>query len=203
MKATPEEYDFHRRLIAGDDPTASTELAEQLYIGLVLHTQARAGNADPVLVEEAVGQALLDYIDRPERYNPELASLQAYLLNAAYRDYQNARAKEDRKTRKNESLFREETLVDTIPDDAAERDLGKLLAELRADEIWSTIEAAFPDRIEREIIMLIANDVRATETYAQVLGIANLPPDERAREVKRVKDRIIKRLRRLGGTIDE
>ena len=99
MKATLQEYDFHQRVLARDDPIAFAALAEWLYKPLVQDVYKRAGvNADPMFVEEAVGQALLDYHDTPERYDPKRASLRSYLVMAAYRDFQNARAKEQRVT---------------------------------------------------------------------------------------------------------
>ena len=64
MKATIQEFDFHQRILARDDPIAFAALAEWLYNPLVQDVRKRAGiDADPVLVEEAVGEALLNYHD--------------------------------------------------------------------------------------------------------------------------------------------
>src|SRR2546422_901630 len=52
------------------------------------------------------------------------------------------------------------------------------------------------DPTEQRVVMLILNKTRSPEPYAQVLGICHLPYDERIREVRRVKYRITKRLRR-------
>ena len=201
MKATPEEYDFHQRLLARD-PTAFAEMAERFYAELVRRVGARAGRGDPALVEEAVGQALLDYNDHPERYDPERASLIAYLVMAGYRDFQNARAAESRKTGRDVSLSVDDSMADQITDTGQERDLERLFARLQAGEVWRNVEVAFPDPIERRIIMLLANGVRSTDPYADVLGLQDLAADERVMEVKRVKDRITKRLRRLGDNLD-
>ena len=51
-------------------------------------------------VEESVGKAFLDYNDDPERYNPELLSLRAYLIMVAYGDFQKARKREYRRVRR-------------------------------------------------------------------------------------------------------
>jgi hypothetical protein len=40
---------------------------------------------------------------------------------------------------------------------------------------------------------------RATSAFAEAIGKANLPAAEQEREVKRVKDRVKKRLERGGG----
>ncbi len=91
MKATPEEYDFHCRILARNDPIAFSMLADYTYGSLVQRVQRRAGkDADPVLVEEAVGMALLDYRDAPEHYDPKRMDLQSYLAMMAYHDFQKA-----------------------------------------------------------------------------------------------------------------
>ncbi len=192
MKATVEEYDFHQRILARDDPIAFAAFAEFFYDSLVQDVRRRAGShADPMLVEEAVGEALLDYHDSPARYDPTRASLQSYLAMAAHRDFQNASAKEHRVSGRQVSLFdpafREQDVVgyqETID------------SQVQEEELWQRIDEIFPDPIERRIVTLILNKTRSPEPYAQVLGLCDLPNDERIREVRRVKYRITKRLRR-------
>ncbi len=190
MKATPQEYDFHQQILAREDPIAFAALAECLYHPLVQDVHKRAGaNADPILVEEAVGQALLDYHDAPERYNPHRASLRSYLVMAAYRDFQNAQAKEHRVTEHQVSLF----------DPALQEQGGRqeaLESQLQVEELWGLINEAFPDPIERRIVTLIVNKVRSPEPYARVLGLGNLSYEEQLRQVRLVKYRITRRLRR-------
>jgi hypothetical protein len=49
---------------------------------------------------------------------------------------------------------------------------------------------------EQSVLDLLLSGERSTAAYAAVLGLAERPADEQAREVKRVKDRIKKRLER-------
>ncbi len=192
MKATAEEYDFHQRILARDDPIAFAALAEWLYNPLVQDVRGRAGtHADPALVEEAVGEALLDYHDHPERYIPNRAGLRSYLVMAAYRDFQNASAKERRVTGHQVSLFDPALQVQEIAESQETID-----SKLHEEILWQLIDEVFPDPIERRIVMLILNKTRSPEPYAQVLGLCDLPYDERIQEVRRVKYRITKRLRR-------
>jgi DNA-directed RNA polymerase specialized sigma24 family protein len=192
MKATAEEYDFHQRILARDDPIAFAALAEWLYNPLVRDVRGRAGpHADPALVEEAVGEALLDYHDHPERYFPNRASLRSYLVMAAYRDFQNASAKERRVIGHQVSLFDPAFQVQEIAESQETID-----SQLHEEELWQLIDEVFPDPIERRIVMLILNKTRSPEPYARVLGLRDLPYDERIQEVRRVKYRITKRLRR-------
>ena len=205
MKATAEEYDFHQRILARDDPIAFAAFAESFYDSLLQDVRRRAGSgADPMLVEEAVGEALLDYHDSPERYDPKRACLQSYLSMAAYRDFQNASAKERRVTGHQVSLFdpafQEQDIVESQE---------TIDSQLQVEKLWQLIDQVFPDPTERRVVMLILNKTRSPEPYAQMLGLCDLPYDERIREVRRVKYRITKRLRRgiaqkldrIGGTM--
>ncbi len=184
MKATSQEYDFHQRILARDDPIAFAGLAEWLYNPLVQEVHQ-------MLVEEAVGQALLDYRDTPARYDPSRACLRSYLSMAAYHDFQNAQAKEHRVMAHQISLF-DPTLQ--------ERDIvgsqEAVESQLQVEEMWRLIDEAFPDPTERRIVALIINKIHSPEPYARVLGIDDLPYEERLRQVRLVKYRISRRLRR-------
>jgi len=193
MKATPEEYAFHQRICARDDPIAFAELADLSYYALLYAVRQRAGaGADSTLIEEAVGQALLDYHDHPHRYDPFLKDLQGYLAMAAYRDFQNAQARENRIRGHQISLFD----PDLQERDIAGDDEDPARNTFEADEIWRSIDEVFPDADERQIVELIINREHAIEPYAAILHIAHLPEDERRRQVQLVKYRITRRLRR-------
>lgn len=195
MKATSEEYDFHCRILARNDPTAFAMLAEQSYTSLVQRVQRRAGpHGDAVLIEEAVGQALLDYPDAPERYDPKRSDLHGYLAMVAYHDFQNAQAKEQRATRNIISLSHSELQQLDIEDISASPE--SIESEAREQELWRVIDATFPDPTERQIVLLILNHVRAIGPYARLLELTELPPSEQREHVYRVKERLKKRLRR-------
>lgn len=185
MKATPQEYDFHQRILARGDRVAFAQLAESLYTPLVQDVQQRAGtNADSMLVEEAVGEALLDYRDAPARYDPGRACLRSYLCMAVYRDFQNAQAKEHRVLAHQISLFdptlQEQDIVGS--QEAAE-------SQLQVEEMWRLIDEAFPDPTERRIVALIINKIHgpaaqrsdsrrtftSAGTYSQYIGQAPVP----------------------------
>ncbi len=205
MKSTQEEYAFHERVLAGD-PVAFSQLAEWLYSDLVRETGSRArsrsgGRVDMDLVEESVGQALLEYNDQPQRYDPEQASMRTYLVMAAYRDYLNAISKEWRHTQRQATLTGEGMIDLEIPD--GRQELEELLTRISAEEWWARVEEGISDPIDRQVMVLVMNGVRATDRYARLLGLQTLPVDEQAREVKKAKDRIAKRLRRLGEAYDD
>ncbi len=196
---------MHQRVLARD-PVAFSQLAEWLYASLVRDTGARArgraGKAvDMMLVEESVGEALLDYNDAPERYDPEQAALHVYLVMAAYRDFQNALSKEYRHAQHQTALGGDAHVEMDVPDGRSE--LDGLLNRISAEEWWSLVEGTFSDPADRQLVIMLANGVRSTESYARVLGITELSAGEQAREVKKAKDRVLKRLKRLGESHDE
>ena len=51
---------------------------------------------------------------------------------------------------------------------------------------------------ERAVFSLMPEGERSTGVAAETMGIGELPPSEQSREVKRVKDRSKKRIRRRG-----
>ena len=192
MQATPQEYQFHQRLCARGDPIAFAELAEWLYNGLVQDVRKRAGySADPILVEEAVGQALLDYQDKPERYDPNRMGLQGYLVMSAYRDFQNARAREQRVQVRQISLF-----DPSLEENEKTESIENLDAQLDVEELWAIIDETFPEPVERSIVELIINHVRSPEPYIQLLQLEHITGDEQIRQVKLAKYRVARRLRR-------
>src|SRR6266487_2043383 len=195
MKATVQEYDFHQRILARDDPIAFAALADWLYNPLVQDVRKRAGiSADPMLVEEAVGEVLLIYHDAPEKYDPSRASLRSYLAMAAYRDFQNAQAKEDRLTEHQVSMF--DPVFHERDRARSQETVEAIEHKLQVEELWKLIDEIFPDSTERRIVTLILNKVRSPDPYVQVLGLGDLPYDERLRQIRLVKYRITRRLRR-------
>lgn len=193
MKATAEEFSYHQRLCARDDPIAFAELADWLYHPLVQEVRKRAGlHADAILVEEAVGEALLDYRETPEHYNPHRATLSSYLSMAAYRDFQNAQAKEQRVIEHQISLFDPHLTAWEI----SVEDQEEIESQIDAEHLWQVIDEVFPDPIERRVVTLILNNVHSPEPYAQLLHLNHLPGDEQLRQVRLVKYRITRRLRR-------
>ena len=66
----------------------------------------------------------------------------------------------------------------------------------RDSNVYATVAACLPSPTDQYMVELMLEGVHRTETYALVLGIANLPAEEQARHVKQNKDRIKVRLRR-------
>lgn len=203
MKATEQELALHQRIVARD-PRAFNELATWLYDSLVRQSFRRAGtNADPHLVEEAVGEALLDYNEDPTKYDPRKMSLTSYLLMAAYWDYRDAYRIADR------YVGRWDELPDgdqgELSDDGQEVEqlMRTIWHREQLKEVIHQIPRRFPMERDQQVMYLILEKERTTKTYAKVLGIEHLPVEEQRHQVHQTKDRIKKRLKRLGGLIDD
>jgi RNA polymerase sigma-70 factor (ECF subfamily) len=178
-------------------------LVRETYARACARTVDGAAGVDRDLVEEAVGNALLTYIEAPERYDPERASLQRYLVMAAYRDFQNLRDKEARHSSaaRSLSLLAIEHGGEDVVDE--QQEMEQIIGRMHAEYLWQIIEEHVTDPLERLLVRLIVDRVRSVQPYTQLLGITHLPPDEQAKEVKRVKDRLKKRLHRIGEHLNE
>jgi RNA polymerase sigma-70 factor (ECF subfamily) len=57
-------------------------------------------------------------------------------------------------------------------------------------------EGVVAGQTERRALRLLMEGERSPEVWARVLGVAGRPAEEQRREVKRLKDRLLRRLRR-------
>lgn len=191
-------YGLHERLLGGD-PTVTAEIAERFMRPLVKKLSARYRRLDdPHLVSTAVEDALLSYFDRPEQYDPRRLNLFSYLRMSADGDLRNMlkrRQKEVSRLISLEPVELGDPESEYTVEVADDFDLESLIIK-RASLVWKRLAEILPDAIDQEIVLLIMDGVRATDSFADVLGITDLSPAEQAAEVKRHKDRIKKRLQR-------
>lgn len=194
--------DIHTRLAAGD-PVASADLAEQ-YLDCLANWVVRTNpRVDSHMCEQAAGDALLALIKNPASYNPDKLSLDAYLRMSASGDVKNLLEREKRHAVRRENLEIVE-LFGAGRNAEYDEDPALIIDREDAepsimDTIAPTVEHLFTDE-ERAVLELLGQDERRTEPYARLLGITDLPVDEQRREVKKVKDRIKRRLQRARGT---
>lgn len=196
--ASREDRALHARLLAGD-PTAPADLALAHLASLTGWVLDRFPRQDPHLLESAAIDLLLALAERPRQYDPEKLGLAAYLRMAVRRDVQNAL----RRPRRHEALEAVELaqragnrLVDGPPDPA---DVVARAEPLGADSL-ALVRASFDDTDWAAVQLMLAGE-RRTAAYARLMGLAELSELERARAVKRLKDRLQKRLQRLAPRI--
>jgi RNA polymerase sigma-70 factor (ECF subfamily) len=193
-----DDRTLHERLLARD-PNAPSELAEAHLPPLVRRLRQRFPTLDEHLLEEVAIDLILSVAEHPRQYDPSRASLTAYLHMAARRDVQNALRSRGRQTR----------ALRPLEDVELAQSAGNLLAETPSDpaEITAMHKPLDPETaallrqsfspLEWEAVQLVLEGERRTSIYADLLEIRHLAEADQAREVKRVKDRLLKRLQRL------
>lgn len=203
MNSQDFEYSIHQRLLE-KDPIAPSELAENYIESLVLRLGRQFSNLDdPHFVHDAAVDALLNYAQHPERFKPEKGKLYSYLLMSARGDLINKLKSEGRRRQREVHIENVELLPDLRNILLGESENIELPPGLSMVDIKSQIEQIITDQADRKLLELILDGERKTKCYAEVLGITHLSMDEQRRQVKRAKDRLIKRLQRLGGKLRE
>ena len=200
--------ELHRRLVEGD-PVAPSELVESYMERLVRRVCAKAQvTDDDARVQDAVTDALLAYAREPTKYSPAKSSLSTYLTMSAYGDYLNMLARDRRRSNREVPLevvelrpLDRNSWIEAVEDTVVERE-GNLTPRHRA-LLWQRVSEQFPDPTDRRLLSLMLDGERRTAAYSAVLGIQNADHDEQRRVVKRHKDRLTKRLVRLGGRFRE
>lgn len=198
------ERDLHRRLLARD-PVAPSELAVGYLEPLIARLRARFPRLDPDMVESAAADSILGLAERPKRYDPDRLGLLAYLVMDADGDLRHARERAWREAKRQVPLVEEPVDQDVedrsprrnLPRDESDNPLEELLRrEDDAYPAWFRAAYAELDERERRVVDLMLERERRTAAFARVIGAEHLPRGEQEREVKRWKDRLVKRLRR-------
>ncbi len=200
---------LHDRLLAGDR-VASEEVAP-LVLGPVLTRLERRWprwTHTDVLYDAAV-DALLDYADAPERYDPDRGSLIGWLELAAHRDvtngYRSAKQRTAHDTPPLSAIQDPDQITGELPIGASPLGLARIgpepddVSRLDDLDIWHRIRAACPDERERELIWACwVEHERSSDRLAQILRVDHLPVDKRRRKVKDARDVAKRKLRRIG-----
>ncbi|HVK10334.1 MAG TPA: sigma factor, partial [Gemmataceae bacterium] len=89
--------DWIARLRDPADRSATSDFAAAWLPELIAFLTRRRLTADDVLVQEAAGTAILDFLKAPDRFDPAKRSLEGYLRMAAEGDLRNAIQREVRR----------------------------------------------------------------------------------------------------------
>jgi DNA-directed RNA polymerase specialized sigma24 family protein len=186
-----DDAHWRGRLLDPADRLAPNEAAACFLPVLQARLSACHPRAADDLITTAADDALVDFLHHPEKFDPARSSLLGYLGMIAECDLKNARRAEGRHH----------------PDPRISVELDDLAGNDSSDEEVSRFED-FPDLVavrddlppeERAFLDLMRQGEHCTEALAAVLGSGHLPPEEQRTLVKRVRDRIIKRLQRAAG----
>jgi RNA polymerase sigma-70 factor (ECF subfamily) len=153
---------------------------------------------DEQLIEEAALETLFEYTANPHKYDAERSSLATYLTQAAKRDLINALEREKTQGRRATSIHPVEHQL-TSGNNSFEEQVAD---NADAQVAWEVVMETITDPQDRSLLALLLQGERATTAFAKVLGITHLPEQEQRATVKRHKDRLDKRLQRLGETLN-
>ncbi len=198
------ENEIHQRLLAGD-VVAPPEVVDAYLEPLVNGLKRRFPSlSDPHLIDDAATDALLNYLEHPHRFDPEKGRLLGYLRLSAHRDLLNMLQKErrrrQREDRLRQHLRREPVELQTA---SGNRKRGDDTSPDPVQALKQRVFEAVTDPRDRHLLALILDGERKTAIYAEILGIQGQDREHQRRLVKRHKDRLKKRLVRLGAKLHE
>lgn len=196
------EYALHlyRRLLERD-AVAPADFAEAFLEPLIAWLQITNSSVDPMACAEAASEAIVGFVINPGIYDPKRLEVLAYLRMAARRDLLNLLRKE----RRHQRHRRDFRVVEHGTEDGKylgtedDPSLPMQIEEARQDqalpdELWQELTD-----VERLVWERMQQGERRTSVFAVVLGVTHLSVAEQRREVKRVKDRLKKRMERTVG----
>lgn len=185
---------FHARLMAGDDPIVTSEIAEALLPQLVSSLSLRFANlSDEQLIDGAVEDALLNYFADPSRFNPAKGTLLAWLWQCARNNLLNALKKQTTYLRKEKSVELE--VAETVYQAEAEIEAALINRSVN-EQTMQRLRAILPDQTDLRIVILMMEGNRETAVFAEVMSISHLPIEEQQKLVKQHKDRLKKAVQR-------
>jgi RNA polymerase sigma-70 factor (ECF subfamily) len=196
-----EEQALHRRLVERD-PTASADLIGTFLDPLIsLLVERNSSRVPEELCIEAAEDALMDLAKSPASFDPARGKrLGGYLRMSAQRDLQNKLRKEGRHRRRRISLDDVELPLLAGKYLAVDDDPSRPL-ELEEESSRARHQVVAPARDgltegESRALDLLLQGERKTTMFAEALGIEHLPASEQRADVKRVKDKLKKRIQR-------
>ncbi len=193
----------HQRLLQRD-PTAPSEVILAYLEALTRRLRQRFPDVkDETFIQDAVTDALFQYVQSPERFDPAKSSLPSYLTMAARGDLLNSLRREQRRAARQVPL--EAVAEATIPRNNLREDENPEASadRMAASRLMRCVLQEVSDPRDREILELMLAGERKTTRYAKVLQIEDRSEGEQRKIVKRHKDRLKKRLQRLGVRLRE
>jgi RNA polymerase sigma-70 factor (ECF subfamily) len=199
---------IHHRLV-DRDPVAPTDLAEMVLDPLCARVRRRFPSiTDATMIHDAVVDAVLTYAEQPERFDPSKRGLLGYLMMSAEGDLKNALRARSRVEARRSDL----EVVELAPSRGNKRSMSYRLSDRIEEQvvdamtttvILKKVATVADNPSDAAALQMLIDGERSTDRFAEVFGLSHLDPAERKRAVKRHKDRLKKRLERLGGEPNE
>jgi hypothetical protein len=187
---------LHARLLRGD-ATAPPDLAAVYLQPLIDWLHQRYPHEDKAMLETVAIDLILKVGQAPAAYDPDRGTLPAYLRMAARGDVKNARQSERRQIAHQIPLENVELRSPARNREwASSSDPAEVIIQALDHDKLLALRDQFSAQ-DWEVVQLRIDGERRTERFAAILGLQNRPSGEQEREVNRVKERVMKRLRRL------
>lgn len=186
--------ELHQANLNGD-PTATAEIFSLVFGPLCTHLKIAVPNAEQDQLNDACTDAIIAYLRRPQAFEPHKSSLWTFLCVIGSRRLSDLRRSARRGQRAQDGIADFELLASPSNNRTGEDHLlaheiqGRYLSEIAQDER------------ELKALELMCSEVRETREYAIALGLDSSDP-RTAREVKRVKDKLKARLRKVRNAIN-
>lgn len=181
---------LHQRGLRGDQ-SAIEEIVSYFLPVLQRKLQRAFRQASSDLIADAVEDALLEYAARPQNYDPTRGvPLERFLFRASWRNLLNS-IDSARRRRAREEEYAQLASRGTPNSAAGIREIGV--------EVQSVAKKLALAANRRELLALRfwIEGERKTQAFVDALELWHLPPSQQQMEVKRFKDRLVKRLRRM------
>ena len=179
---------LHSLVLAGDEE-AFEALAGALLTRLPYALRRHCHGLSHDLLAQAVEDALLEYLARPDRYDPSRGvRLYSFLYSAALRNALNLAQSEKRRRYKDMKLH-----VDASHQDAVVN--ADNLVRNRS-ELLRLAVSRLPDRKERKYFIAWLRGRPVTQQLLVDLGFSELPIVEQRHALKKLRERILRRLAR-------
>jgi RNA polymerase sigma-70 factor, ECF subfamily len=191
-----ESLDRIHAQIVGGDVTASSDLFRTVHRALTAKLRQRLGTRiswDDA--GDAATDAIMEYLQSPEKFDPLRGGLFGYLLLIARGDALNL-ARDQGNAKKNVARVVELSrgdgnTLEEAPD--VKLDADRILRDHHADLIR--------DDGDEIVLRLYLQGEKATSAYVEALALSGLSSAEQQKVVKGWKDRIELRLKRLRGVL--
>jgi hypothetical protein len=197
------ERELHQRLLDGD-LVAPQELAVAFLPAVIERLKQRFSRLDDdSLMLDAAADAILSYAERPFLYDPDRLRLLPYLVMSADGDLKNALRRQQRRAHRELPVANVELLIDARNPEQDEARLNEYAAVPAVEEIARRVREVVSDPVDQQLVDLMIQGERRTKAFARVLGITEMDIPQQRKIVKQHKDRLKKRLTRLGVSLRE
>lgn len=184
-----EEQALHERVLR-KDPVAPPDVF-RVFMDPIVAALAKHGRYEREDAYDSVIDVLYSYLNNPERYVAQKGRLSTYLTEAAKKRARDRYRSTEARQRREQEFGRVFELGARSPKDSLEISVEARRAVIR-------LEQSALGEEDRALLGLVLQGERSTLVMAEAIGLASLPEDDRRREVKRHRDRLMKWLARFG-----